>query len=163
MSAADQGGNVAAPSPEPDRPDDAGRVPRIVVGVDGSESSKAALRWAGRLAETLDARIDAVTVWEPALAFGWGILPPTYSPQLDLERRLDEVVDEVFPDGRPDGLRAKVLEGPTAATLLRVARGAVMLAVGSRGLGGFPGLLLGSVSAKLTAHSVCPVLVVHSG
>ena len=158
MTAANAGSTA-----EPEAPQDAApaRSPRIVVGVDGSESSKDALRWAGRLAGPLHARIDAVTVWEPALAFGWGILPPEYSPQIDLQHRLDETVDEAFPHGRPSGLRAAVLEGPTAPTLLEIARGAVLLVVGSRGLGGFPGLLLGSVSAKVAAHASCPVLVVH--
>jgi nucleotide-binding universal stress UspA family protein len=136
--------------------------PRIVVGVDGSESSKEALRWAARLAQPLHARIDAVTLWDPAPAFGWGILPPTYSPGIDLQQRLDEIVDETFPRGRPAGIRAAVLEGPTAATLLEVAQGAVLLVVGSRGLGGFPGLRLGSVSAKVAAHSSGPTLIVHS-
>ena len=149
-------------------PDDDGapaepaQPPRIVVGVDGSIASKQALRWAVLLAGMLSARIDAVTVWDPAPVFGWGILPATYSPAVDLQQRLDEVVDELFPVGRPDGLRTAVLEGPTAVTLLQAAHGAAMLIVGSRGLGGFPGLRLGSVGAKVAAHSASPVLVVRS-
>jgi len=134
---------------------------RIVVGVDGSIASKEALRWAVRLADMLAARIDAVTVWDPAPIFGWGILPATYSPAIDLQQRLDEVVDELFPAGRPAGLRTAVLEGPTAVTLLDAAHGAAMLVVGSRGLGGFAGLRLGSVSAKVAAHAASPVLVVR--
>lgn len=137
---------------------------RIVVGVDGSEGSKQALRWAAHMAEMTGARIDAVTAWEVTSLFGWGALaatPALYSPQRDIEKFLNETVDEVFGSGRPANMRVKVLEGPAAKTLLAVSEGALMLVVGSRGLGGFAGMLLGSVSSKVAEHASCPVLVVH--
>lgn len=136
--------------------------PRIVVGIDGSEASKNALRWAARLAGPLGARIDAVAVWELTSTYGWSALPPLYSPHPEIEKSLNQVVDEVFGADRPADLRVKVLEGAAANVLLRASQGALMLVVGSRGLGGFAGLLLGSVSAKLAEHASCPVLVVHA-
>jgi nucleotide-binding universal stress UspA family protein len=137
---------------------------RIVVGVDGSEGSKNALRWAARIAAATGATIDAVATWELTSLYGWSALsavPALYSPQPEIEKSLNETVDEVFGADRPAGIRVQVLEGPAARTLLVAAEGAQMLVVGSRGHGGFAGLLLGSVSAKVAEHARCPVLVVH--
>jgi nucleotide-binding universal stress UspA family protein len=142
------------------RPD----APRIVVGVDGSEGSKNALRWAARLAGAIGARIDAVAAWELTSVYGWSALsavPALYAPQPEIEKSLNETVDEVFGAQRPADLRVKALEGPAAKTLLAASEGALMIVVGSRGRGGFAGLLLGSVSAKVAEHAKCPVLVVH--
>lgn len=137
--------------------------PRIVVGVDGSAGSKEALRWAARIATAFDATIDAVAAWELTSAYGWSALPPLYSPQSEVEKQLTDTVDEVFGAQRPDGLRLHVLQGPPGPRLIDASDGALMLVVGSRGRGGFTGLLLGSVSAKVAEHATCPVLVVHSG
>jgi nucleotide-binding universal stress UspA family protein len=137
---------------------------RIVVGVDGSEGSQQALRWAARIAEATGAGIDVVAAWELTSLYGWSALaaiPALYSPQPDIEKSVNETVDEVFGPDRPAGMRVKVLEGPAARTLLTVSEDALMLVVGSRGLGGFTGMLLGSVSAKVAEHASCPVLVVH--
>ena len=135
--------------------------PRIVVGVDGSESSKKALRWAARIAATTGARIEAVMVWEFVSTYGWSALPPAAPPPQELEERLDKIVTEVLGADRPDDIRLRVLEGGAAAALLVRSAGAQLLVVGSRGHGGFLGLLLGSVSAKVAEHATCPVLVVH--
>jgi nucleotide-binding universal stress UspA family protein len=139
-------------------------APRIVVGVDGSEESKNALRWAARLAEANGAGIDVIAAWDPTSLYGWSVLsvvPALESPQADIEKSLNETVDEVFGVDRPQNMRLKALEGPAAKTLLTVGEGALMLVVGSRGRGGFTGMLLGSVSAKVAEHATCPVLVVH--
>jgi nucleotide-binding universal stress UspA family protein len=139
-------------------------LPRIVVGVDGSEGSKNALRWAARIAEATGARVDAIAAWELTSLYGWSALsaiPAIYSPQPEIEKSLNETVDEVFGSERPKDMRVKALEGPAAKTLLTAADGALMIVVGSRGRGGFTGLLLGSVSAKVAEHAHCPVLVVH--
>ncbi len=146
--------------------EDGSAAPRIVVGVDGSEGSKKALRWAARIATATGARIDAVAAWELTSLYGWSALsalPGLYSPQPEIEKSLNATVDEVFGADRPAGLRVKVLEGPAAKTLLTVSEGALMLVVGSHGRGGFAGMLLGSVSAKVAEHAKCPVLVVHDG
>jgi nucleotide-binding universal stress UspA family protein len=136
------------------------RRPRVVVGVDGSEQSKRALRWAARIAAAEGATLDAIIVWElPTLAYGY--VGTGYSPKDEMEKVLIATVDEVFEGNRPDGMQLRSLSGGTAAVLLQASRDALMLVVGSRGHGGFMGLLLGSVSAKVAEHATCPVLVVH--
>jgi nucleotide-binding universal stress UspA family protein len=134
---------------------------RVVVGVDGSEQSKQALRWAARFAASVDARLDAVAAWQYPTGFGWGAVPLEWSPGQDMEKVLTETVDEVFGSDRPAGMRLAVREGYAARVLLDESEGALMLVVGSRGRGGFTGLLLGSVSASVAEHAKCPVLVVH--
>jgi nucleotide-binding universal stress UspA family protein len=92
--------------------------------------------------------------------FNLTALPELEFPAADVERSLAETVDEVLGVDRPADLRVKALSGPTVETLATASEGALMLIVGSRGYGGFSGLLLGSVSAKVTEHARCPVLVV---
>lgn len=134
---------------------------RIVVGVDGSEPSKAALRWAARLAPAIGATIEAVIAWEFPTNFGWAVEAGDWRPDRDAETILNETLDDVLGSERPDGLVGSVREGRTASVLLEAAQGAQMLIIGSRGHGGFTGLLLGSVSAECAEHASCPVLVVH--
>jgi nucleotide-binding universal stress UspA family protein len=136
-------------------------LPRIVVGVDGSEAAKAALRWAAYLARTNGAGLDVVAAWDFPSIYGIAGVPAMMSPQADIEKSLAQTVDEVFDDDRPTDMRLKVLEGSATDILLTVSKGALMLVVGNRGLGGFAGMLLGSVSARVAEHASCPVLVVH--
>jgi nucleotide-binding universal stress UspA family protein len=135
--------------------------PFIVVGVDGSESSKLALRWAARIARAENAQIDVLGAWEWPHAYGWAAIPVEYSPKLDMEKVLNEAVDEVFETQRPVDLRIAALEGDPARLLIALSKQALLIVVGSRGHGGFAGLLLGSVSTKVAEHAHCPVLVVH--
>ena len=134
---------------------------RIVVGVDGSEPSKAALQWAARISAVTGNAIDAVIAWQPPPTYGWAYLDPTWRPDQWAEKTLTEVVDEVFGFERPPGLRLIVERGNPAKVLLDHSKGADLLVVGSRGHGGFVGLLLGSVSANCAEHAQCPVLVMH--
>jgi len=136
---------------------------RIVVGVDGSQPSRQALRWGARLAVIFGARVEAVTAWDFPASFGWAAQPPEWDPAGDMEKVLDDTVRAVFADQPPAGLQRQVCEGGAARVLLEASRGAIMLVVGSRGHGGFTGLLLGSVSANVAEHASCPVLVVHGG
>lgn len=137
---------------------------RIVVGVDGSEPSRHALRWAHFIAATTGASIDAVGIWRaPAAASGpgWADVPVGWNRTKETEAMLDTVLQEVFGDKRPERLDSRVCEGNAAKVLIDASNGARMLIVGSRGRGGFVGLLLGSVSTACAAHAPCPVLVVH--
>lgn len=137
---------------------------RIVVGVDGSPPSKLALSWALRISATTGASIDAVTAWHFPVGFGVGYVgyvTDGWDPLADATQCLTDSVDDVFGSERPKGLRLLVREGTPAKVLLDESRGATMLIVGSRGHGGFSGLLLGSVSASCAEHATCPVLVVH--
>jgi nucleotide-binding universal stress UspA family protein len=134
---------------------------RIVVGVDGSAPSQQALRWGAHLAATFGAGLDAVTAWDFPAAYGLGSVPSDWDPEQDMRKALDETVEQVFADQPPAGLRRLVSEGGAAKVLLDASQGAIMLVVGSRGHGGFAGLLLGSVSANVAEHASCPVLVIH--
>lgn len=138
-----------------------GEKPIIVVGVDGSPESRGALRWAARIAAAIDARIEVVMVWEFVTSYGWAAVPPVPAPQSELEDQLAKIVTEVFEGELPAGLTSRVLEGSAAASLIAESKNAQLVVVGSRGHGGFAGLLLGSVSAKVAEHAACPVLVVH--
>lgn len=133
----------------------------IVVGVDGSEQSTVALRWAGRVATATRSSIDVVGVWHVPMVYGWAGEPDEWTPGADAEKCLTEAVDAVFGTERPAGLRLIVREGSAAERLLEESDGAMMLVLGSRGLGGFAGMLLGSVSASCVHHATCPVLVIR--
>ena len=136
---------------------------RIVVGVDGTPSSVAALRWAARLAGALDLGIDAVTVWEyAARQHSYAISPGGDYPRDDASHRLIEVADAAFGAVRPARLRLLVHSGHSPIkVLLEASRGAELLVLGSRGHSGVTGVLLGSVSAACAERADCPVLVVH--
>lgn len=137
------------------------KPPRIVVGVDGSDESKQALRWAESFATATGASIDAIAVWQMPSADGWAPIPGDWDPEKDAEIWLGRAVDDVFKGGRPSRMTLLVQQGSPAPILLSESEGATMLILGSRGHGGFAGLLLGSVSAKCAEHAQCPVLVVH--
>jgi nucleotide-binding universal stress UspA family protein len=138
---------------------------RIVVGVDGSPASVTALRWAQRIAAPTGATIEAVIVWNYPPDYGWAVAGATaidgWRPDLEAEKSLEIALDEAFLGHRPAGLAVSVRQGHARTVLLDAAVGAELLVVGSRGHGGFAGLLLGSVSAACAEHARCPVLVVH--
>jgi nucleotide-binding universal stress UspA family protein len=134
----------------------------VVVGVDGSEQSLRALRWAHRQASLMGAPLDVVTAWtfpETPAPLGIPVHVP-YQEQLvaQAHTRLDEIVAEVLPERRQ--VRTRVLPGGAAAVLLAEARSASLLVVGTRGEGFFDHLLIGSVSERCVRHAPCPVVVV---
>src|SRR5215468_12257472 len=84
--------------------------PRIVVGVDGSDPSKLALRWAARMAAAEDACIDAVMAWQvPTLAYR--SIGPIIDMQDATEKALMDVVDDVFGELRPNDIQLRALQG----------------------------------------------------
>jgi nucleotide-binding universal stress UspA family protein len=137
--------------------------PRIVVGIDGSESSKQALRWAVEQARLVGATVDAITVWEDPAQFGW--IPVVDVEGLDkaCKQTLAETVAEVA-GGQPSvSIHSRVIGGHHPAyVLIREAEGAQLLVLGSRGHGGFVGALLGSVSQHCVQHAACPVVVIRN-
>jgi nucleotide-binding universal stress UspA family protein len=133
---------------------------RIVVGVDGSRHSQNALLWAVHFATIFSARLDVVGAWEYPQSFGWAAIAPEWDPAKDTEKVLEDTVRAVTGD-RPAGTQLLVREGGAAKVLLDASAGATILVVGSRGHGGFAGLLLGSVSANVAEHAPCPVFIVH--
>ena len=134
----------------------------IVVGVDGSEPSKEALRWAARQAQITGAKLRAVMTWEYPTSFGWAPPYPTeFDPESDTRKALVATVDETLGTDCPVEAELVVVEGHPATALLEAAKGADLLVVGCRGHGAFTGILLGSVSQHCMAHALCPVIVIH--
>jgi nucleotide-binding universal stress UspA family protein len=140
---------------------------RIVVGVDGSENAKTALRWAIGQARLTGAALEAVTAWQdPAMSgFSYGWSPMLFdgdSIATLTEKTLDETVAEVtgHDDGRPVPITTRVVQGHPVQVLLNAAAGARLLVLGSRGHGTFAGILLGSVSQHCVQHAPCPVVIV---
>ncbi|MGW3497638.1 universal stress protein [Streptomyces sp. NPDC001020] len=136
--------------------------PRVVVGVDGSPSSHAALRWAVRYAGLIGGRVDAVAAWELPGMYGWSA--PAVDADFDEESARQELARELRDVLGAEGaaaVRALLVRGNPADVLLRAANGAELLAVGSRGRGGFARALLGSVSQQVAQHAGCPVVIVR--
>lgn len=138
---------------------------KIIVGIDGSPASKAALRWALEEAELRRLPLMAIYAYEYPLV-------STTSQALHLietdfaeyraagERILDEALEEVASNASVQPERI-VMEGPPAAALIEAAGEDDLLVVGSRGHGGFAGLLLGSVSEQCARHARSPVVIVR--
>jgi nucleotide-binding universal stress UspA family protein len=133
----------------------------IVVGYDASPSSLAAVRRAVTLAHSLDDDVRVIMTWTYPVSFPVGY-PITYYPDQDVARELDALTAELFPTGAPAWFSTAAVQGNAAQVLIAESQDAAMLVVGSRGHGGFAGLLLGSVSSACAAHAACPVLVMRA-
>ena len=136
---------------------------KIVVGVDGSDSSKAALTWSIRQARLTGAPLEVVMTWDYPMSYGWMIVPENVDLQGDATSELERVVKEVTEHltGPPIELTTRVIQGHPALVLMSEAADASLIVVGSRGHGEFAGMLLGSVSEHLSTHAPCPVLIVR--
>jgi nucleotide-binding universal stress UspA family protein len=135
---------------------------RIVVGVDGSDNAKQALRWAAKQAGYTGASLDVVGAWEYPSTYGWVAAP---NEDWDFagytQKAVDEAIADVFGDDVPATLSSRVIEGHAAEVLVEASKGAELLVVGSRGYGGFTDALLGSVSTYAVHHAHGPVTVVR--
>jgi len=139
----------------------AGAGERVVVGVDGSETSDRALRWALDDARARGGIVAAVHAWH--LPFSMSLTAGTRDLSAFEDaagRLLDQVVDATAAGYRDVTVERVLVGGSPADTLLGAARDAALVVVGGRGVGGFRGLLLGSVSQQLAHHAPCPVVVV---
>ena len=138
---------------------------RIVVGVDGSEPSEKALRWAADEARLRGATLDVVLAWEPMMvgAYPYGGTP-AFDPA-ELEAGAKERLASAMADLDTSGLVAPPNEllrcGSPSSVLIELSKDADLVVVGSRGRGGFAGLLLGSVSQQVLHHAHCPVALVR--
>ncbi len=131
---------------------------RIVVGVDGSPASILALRWAGRLVPALGTSITAVTAWQMQIAFGT-FVPLDWQPEVWAEQTVAEAVTKAFGGDPPCPVKTITRQGQPARVLIDESDSADVVVVGSRGYGGFAGLLLGSVSSAVAEHAHCAVLI----
>ena len=133
---------------------------RIIVGVDGSDQSKAAMDWAIEESRRRKGEVPAVTAWSfpyvsDAMGTAWDYEIFQKDAQAILEAELERVKDQgVTVTGR-------IVEGNPASALIDASKDADLVAVGSRGHGGFTGMLLGSVSHQTIHHAHCPVLVIR--
>jgi nucleotide-binding universal stress UspA family protein len=132
---------------------------RVVVGVDGSRASRCALRRATDEAIAHGATLEIVMAWS-LLAQHTGAPFDPHHGEVSARAELEQIVNEELGDERPP-IVVRTENDLPARALLAAADGAWMVVVGSRGLGGFKGLLLGSVSTQVVHHSPCPVLIVR--
>lgn len=133
---------------------------RVVVGIDGSVSSRQALRWAVAEARARRARLDVVHAW-PVPIVGGPFTLMAFDPVV-AEGTAGEIVDEALADEATEDLDVHrvITCGTAAPALLDAAEGATLVVVGNRGRGGFQRLLLGSVSQQVAQHAPGPVVVV---
>jgi nucleotide-binding universal stress UspA family protein len=139
-------------------------VSTVVVGIDGSQGSAAALEVAIREARLRNADLRAVAAWSiPAGAYEAHWVAAPLDPRA-FEEACGAVLDEALQAAREQmagvAVTPIVRQGQAADVLVAEAREADLLVVGSRGLGGFRGLLLGSVSQQCAQHARCPVMIV---
>jgi nucleotide-binding universal stress UspA family protein len=143
-----------------------GQTGRIVAGTDGSPGSLHALSWAGREARLRRATLEVVVAWTyPTPVFLWPAapeMPEVRTLQDEARNVIERALAKVADDLAGVSVEHTQVEGFAAEVLLQRAKEADLLVVGSRGLGGFRGLLLGSVSQQCAVHAPCPVVVVPS-
>ncbi len=138
----------------------------IVVGIDGSAGSQAALRFAAAEARLRKAKLRLVAAWSLTyVAAPIGMMAPiddALLPELQRNARavIDHAVAEVLGDATDIEIEKTIAEGSPAQVLVDAAQGADLLIVGTRGHGGFAGLLLGSVSQQIAHHAPCPIVIV---
>jgi nucleotide-binding universal stress UspA family protein len=137
---------------------------RIVVGVDGSPSSLAAVEWAVRQGELTGSSLELVMAWEWPTMYGAPFAFETdWNPAADAAKVLADVVATVRAAHPGVDVRSTVVEGHPALALVTASKGAELVVVGCRGHGEFMGMLLGSVSEHCVTNAHCPVLVLRHG
>lgn len=154
---------------------------RIVVGVDGSESSRQALLWAAREAALRDAHLEVIHTYEHKPSWTAYRAEGTMSPAdvarlraemeaatVQMAAHAQGVLDKMLADLASEPIGGYTVEGRAiesshpAETLTQRSRDADMLVVGSRGRGSFRSLMLGSVSQQCAHHADCPVVIIRS-
>jgi nucleotide-binding universal stress UspA family protein len=142
---------------------DGGKTPQVVVGVDGSAESVAALKWAAAYKAATGADIHAVLAWHYPSAVGPapGVAPESVSDEVraEMTEHLTAAIKAAAPDAEID---QHITYGHPVQVLIDASSSADLLVVGSRGHGAFHGMLVGSVSIGCVTHAHCPVVVVRS-
>lgn len=136
---------------------------RIVVGIDGSESARRALHWALDEARRRRVCVDVVHAWQPPYV----VPSPFAGLPLDVDviekharATLDRAVDAEDTRYRPAPVERILVRGGAARAVLDAAQGADLVVLGTRGLGGFRGLVLGSITHHVAHHVQCPLVVI---
>jgi nucleotide-binding universal stress UspA family protein len=141
-------------------------MPGIIVGVDGSGHSQRALEWAMKEAALRHAPLTVLTVHQAIRGYYGGVSTFPDDPELTEKARVaaQAETDKVLAtlgDSRPDSVTVKAVNGFPVEELINAGKGADMLVLGSRGVGGFDRLMLGSVSSQVAHHATCPVVIVR--
>jgi nucleotide-binding universal stress UspA family protein len=136
-------------------------VSRIVVGVDGSDNAVDALDWAAREAQYRHEELRVVSAWIYPSTMGYAIAVDLEQFEKAAQDVADTAVARVRTTAPDVVVTADVCEGQPPLVLVAASAGADLLVVGTRGLGGFRGLVLGSVSQHCVHHAHCPVVVVR--
>ena len=135
---------------------------RVVVGVDGSEPARRALLWAADEARRRHATLEIVHCWHPRIGLPLGpAVSATHRASLEAAAHAVVAAASQAVEGRLPHTESILVDAPAAATLLGASAGADLVVVGTRGHGGFPGLLLGSVSTQVLHHAECPAVIVR--
>jgi nucleotide-binding universal stress UspA family protein len=142
----------------------------IIVGIDGSVNARRALEWAINEAAIRGTPLTVLTVQQDFAGF-WGptACPCPQDPSLvgqaakEARAETDNALDGLGAGSRPLSVTVQAVAGQPAEAILNAARDADMIVVGCRGAGGFKKLLMGSVSAQVTHHARCPVVVIPVG
>ena len=158
------GTRSAAPVEREPEAHESGSRGRIVVGVDGSKQSRAALRWACADAHAKGAVVVAVAVWHlyplaPPERIGASPWWFTADPEEATQAFLGEVVDEVADDFPDVVIEQKVLSGHAAEQLISLSAVADLVVLGATGSGGFAGMSLGSTSRAVVEHALSTVVL----
>jgi nucleotide-binding universal stress UspA family protein len=139
---------------------------RVVVGVDGSSGSLHALSWAGREARLRGATLEVVVAWTYPIPVALFPVAPEFPEVSAIKKEAHDLIEQSIEAVRDDvavvNIERQVVEGSASRVLLKRSKDADLLVVGSRGLGGFAGLLLGSLSQQCVLHTTRPTVVVPS-
>jgi nucleotide-binding universal stress UspA family protein len=133
---------------------------RIVVGVDGSETARRALEWAVDEARERNAVVEAIHAWHQPFVSGYAYMGeiPLGDYAAEAQETLDTAIASVDTTGVT--VEGRTVCGGASQVLVEESKGASLLVVGSRGRGGFGGLLLGSVSQQAAHHAPCPIVII---
>jgi nucleotide-binding universal stress UspA family protein len=132
----------------------------VVVGIDGSDDSTVAMKWAEDYARDTGSTLRVVIAWEWPISYGYLALPPDYSPDTDAKATIEKAVAEVSLP--PERVETIVVEGSAGRELVRLGGDADLLVVGTHGHGAIGSVLLGSVSSYCVHHATVPVVVTRS-
>jgi nucleotide-binding universal stress UspA family protein len=133
--------------------------PLVVLGVDGSDGSAKAARWAGEYVVKVNGSLRIISAWQYPAYYGYEIVDAESYPEKIAQQNVEKAMAEV--DLPPDRVSSGLMIGSATRCLIEESAKADLLVVGSHGRGAFTGMLLGSVSTHCVHHAHCPVVVVH--
>lgn len=130
----------------------------VVVGIDASETARVALAWADEYARKFNLPLEVVIAWDKGSYYGYPAVPRDIGAEKRAQTALTDTIREVL--GEDADVTPRLMQGKPAPVLLKAAKSASLLVVGTRGHGAFAGMLLGSVSQHCVQHAPCPVVVI---